>query len=94
MRVAALTFVLFRTPHFKPLPLQQGEKRAETRGFYRTLIHKVTCDALRQRRRVEFEFHSTNFLAALAMKPTPARRIANIIEPVPGHFSISSRFVE
>ena len=45
-------------------------------------MHSVSYDALRQRRCAKIKFHSANFLVALAMKATPARRVENIIEPI------------
>ena len=55
-------------------------------------MHTVSYDALRQRRCVKIKFHSTNFLIALAMEATPARRVENIIEPIPRRFLISRTF--
>ena len=87
-----MTCLLFGTPHLNPLPSRQGERRAETRGSYRTFIHTVSYDALRQRRYAKIKFHSTNFLIALAMEATPARRVENIIEPIPRRFLIRGTF--
>jgi hypothetical protein len=41
---------------------------------------------------VKAKFHSTDFLAALAMKPPATWRVANVIKPVMGDFLVSSRF--
>ena len=49
-------------------------------------------DALRQRRYAKIKFHSSNFLIALAMEPTPARRVENIVEPIPRRFLIRRTF--
>src|SRR3954470_20614599 len=49
-------------------------------------------DALSRRRCANIEFHSMNFLIALAMKATPARCVENIIEPIPCGFLIRRRF--
>ena len=45
-----------------------------------------------QRRCAKIKFHSTNFLIALAMEATPARRVENIIEPITRRFLIRRTF--
>src|SRR6266436_1547471 len=87
-----MTCLLFGTPHLNPLPSRQGERRAETRGSYRTFMHTVSYDALRQRRCAKTKFHSANFLIALAMEATPTRRVENITKPITRHFLIGSTF--
>lgn len=103
MRLAALTCLLFKTPHLppsrcygaagNPLPSRQEEGRTETRGSYRTVMHSVSYDALRQRRCAKIKFHSTNFLIALVMEATPARRVENIAAPITRRFLIRRTFL-
>jgi hypothetical protein len=51
-------------------------------------FHQPGALHLRQRQYEKIKFHSTNFLVALAMEATPARRVENIMGPISRRFLI------